>query len=135
MWQVVPTKGQPALPSALSPEGHASGAAVQVRPLPQGLHLQRPPGVAPAQPLERAAARLPTVQQVLRREVKPAEARAQEPQHRVAAGTGTWPDATGRAAATRVCRHCRLQREQRPVVDVYTGADTTAGGRWPAQRR
>lgn len=53
VWQVLPTQGQPAVPPAVTQQGH-SGAAVQVRPVPEGLHVQGAPRVAQAESLGHA---------------------------------------------------------------------------------
>lgn len=67
MWQVIPAQGQSAVPPAQPHQGATDGAAVPLRYVPEGLHLQGTSGVPSTISYRRKESPLPAVQQVVRR--------------------------------------------------------------------
>lgn len=97
MRQVVPAQGQPAVPPAQPHQGPTDGAALPVRHVPEGLHLQGPPGVAPAVPHRREEPPLSAVQQVVRRAGQHAAAHEEDPPGRGDPGAAEAAPHQGRA--------------------------------------
>lgn len=77
--QELPAQGQSPVPHALAQQGQHRRASIQVRPLPKGLYVQGPLGVAQTFALGRAAAQLSRLRQDLRGEGQHASTLAKTP--------------------------------------------------------